>query len=280
MVGNCVGGCDGAGDGIQIVGQTIEDTSPDSHCFIEFFESADSHDIYTNFLEREAQRRGVRIVVGAEWATKCAHFCTFSKPILESKSDGNDFEFLASSFGPFACVDARLSEGIRSRMPITQSTDRRAISSQEAHTKRARVGDDIHAGIDEALQAVRQQSGVLQSIIRVRLNNVDGLSCFAENHLRQLTKDVDRVATNADILQSTFFVADATQLRDGSQHFRRRDKLAIVAIDHIKIIGFQALTTSLDTLANPLGRIIESVACNTADFCENEILISRVVSSN
>src|SRR6187402_227521 len=114
MVSDGIRGRNSTGIGIQIVGQAIKHASPYSNCLIEFLNFTDSHNIDTNLLTWKAQAGRVGTIGITKRAPEGADFCSFSKPIFESKSDSNDFELLSSYFGPFRRINTCLPEVIRS----------------------------------------------------------------------------------------------------------------------------------------------------------------------
>ena len=126
----------------------------------------------------------------------------------------------------------------------------------------------------------RSEQFVLQREIRVAHNRIQRLPSLRQHSARERAQHRQRVARNSHVLDRAFFIPYPPQLAHSAHDLLLADKLRIVAVHHIQILRLQALQTARDALPHPRGRVVELITRDAADFCEEEVLLSRNIGAH
>ena len=165
-------------------------------------------------------------------------------------------------------------------MPVAHAANWDALTAKKTHTEDGSVGDDIDACRLQLLDSGCRQQLVLEREVGVRHDGVKRLASLGQNSVRKRAEDWEWVAGDSDVLDCAFFVSYPPQLPDGFHDLVFRYKLHIVTVYHIQILGVQPLQAPRDTLAHPFFRVVELIAGDATNFCEEEVLLSRNIGAH
>lgn len=119
----------------------------------------------------------------------------------------------------------------------------------------------------------------MEGEVRVGHYGVEGFVGFVENASGELTEGFDRVARDADVLDGALGIAYPAEFFDGCDDFVLGNEFDVMAVDDVEIARLETLKTSTNATPDPLWRVVEFVIGYAADFCEEKVLLARVVTS-
>ncbi|CAH0056058.1 unnamed protein product [Clonostachys solani] len=186
-----------------------------------------------------------------------AELGAYPGPVVHRPPDGHLLEVLPLRLGDL-------------RQTITCAAELRR--RRETHAEHAGVGDDVDAGVGEALEELGvAEAGVLDAEVAVGLDGVDGLAGLPVDHLGEGGEHVDGVAADADVAEDAILVAQPAELCDGGEDLARGDELGVVGVDEVEVGGAQAVQAAVDGGADGDGRVVKGLGVDAAGLCEEEV---------